>query len=100
MNYFRKFKQKRKELSLARAFFKQSRPKKISVFKISKDYSELPRRTIRANLSYIQAKRIQGRSEIFHNKASMDLTVDEFKFLTSTSWNRKYQFLTIDIMHR
>ena len=31
------------------------------------------------------------------DKASMDMTLDEFKYLTSTRWNEKYQPLTIDM---
>ena len=27
----------------------------------------------------------------------MDMTLDEFKYLTSTCWNEKYQRLTIDM---
>ena len=27
----------------------------------------------------------------------MDMTLDEFKYLTSTCWNEKYQSLTIDM---
>ena len=34
---------------------------------------------------------------IYQEKASMDMTLDEFKYLTSTCWNEKYQPLTIDM---
>ena len=27
----------------------------------------------------------------------MDMTLDEFKYLTSTCWNEQYQLLTIDM---
>ena len=38
------------------AMFKRSRHNKLSIFKIFQDYYELPKRTIRANISYIQTK--------------------------------------------
>ena len=34
---------------------------------------------------------------IYQDKASMDMTLDEFKYLTSTCWNKNYQPLTIDM---
>ena len=34
---------------------------------------------------------------IYQDKASMDMILDEFKYLTSTCHDRQYQPLTIDI---
>ena len=34
---------------------------------------------------------------IYQDKASMDKSLDEFNYLTSTCWNEKYQSLTIDM---
>ena len=34
---------------------------------------------------------------IYQDKASMDMTSDEFKYLSSTCWIEKYLFLTIDV---
>ena len=34
---------------------------------------------------------------IYQVKASMDMTLDEFEYLTGTCWNQNYQPLTIDI---
>ena len=34
---------------------------------------------------------------LYQDKASMDMTLNEFKYLTSTCWNEKYQALTIDM---
>ena len=34
---------------------------------------------------------------IYQDKSSMDMTLNEFKLLTSTCWNEKYQPLTIDV---
>ena len=34
---------------------------------------------------------------IYQDRASMDMTLDEFKYLTSTCWNEKYQPLTINM---
>ena len=34
---------------------------------------------------------------VYQNKASTDMPPDEFKYLTKTCWNEKYQPLTIDM---
>ena len=34
---------------------------------------------------------------IYPDKASMDMTLDGFKYLTITCWNEKYQPITIDM---
>ena len=34
---------------------------------------------------------------LYQDKASMDMTLKEFKLLTSTRWNKNYQPLTIDM---
>ena len=34
---------------------------------------------------------------LYQHKASVNMTLNKFKLLTSTCWNEKYQHLTIDI---
>ena len=34
---------------------------------------------------------------LYQDNASTDMTLDEFKNLTSTCWNEKYQLLTMDM---
>ena len=34
---------------------------------------------------------------LFQDKSSLDMTLNEFKLLTSTCWNENYQPLTIDM---
>ena len=33
----------------------------------------------------------------YQDKASMDMTLDKFKYITSSCWNEKHQLLTIDM---
>ena len=42
-------------------------------------------------------QRISDTFKIYQDKASMDMTLDEFKYLTSTCWNEKYQPPAIDM---
>ena len=82
------------------AMFKRSRHYNLSVFIISQDYYELPKRTIRANgnIYHIFKPNIfRDVLNIYQDKSSMDMTLNEFKLLTSTCWNEKYQPLTIDL---
>ena len=74
--------------------------KKLSVFIIIQDYYDLPKRTIRANgniYHIFKPNNFRGVQNLYQDKASMDLTVNDFKLLTSTCWNEIYQPLTIDM---
>ena len=83
------------------AMFKKSRQNKLSIFIISQDYYELPKRTIRANgkiYHVFKPNIFLHVRNVYQDQASMDMTLDEFKYLTSTCWNEKYQPLTIDMI--
>ena len=91
-----------KELNDSRvqAMFKRSRHNNLSIFIISQDYYELPKKTIRANgniYNIFKPNNILDVRNNYQDKASMDMTLDEFKYLTSTCWNKNYQPLTIDM---
>ena len=80
--------------------FKRGRHNISSVFIISQDYYELPKRTIRANgniYHIFKPNKFRDAQNLYQDKASMDMTLNEFKYLTSTCWNEKYQPLTIDM---
>ena len=81
--------------------FKRSRHKNLSIFIISQEYYELPKKTIRANgniYHIFKPNSFRDVQNLYHDKASsMDMTLNEFKLLTSTCWNEKYQPLTIDM---
>ena len=82
------------------AMFKRSRHNNLSIFIISQGYYELPKRTIRANgniYHIFKPSNFRDVQSLYQDKASMDMTLNEFKFLTSTCWNEKYQPLTIDM---
>ena len=74
------------------AMFKRSRHKNLSTFNISQDYYELPQKTIRAkgNIYHIfKPNNFLDVRNIYQDKFSMDMTLDKFKYLTSTCWNEK-----------
>ena len=80
--------------------FKRGRHNKISIVTISEDYYELPKRTIRANgniYHIFKPNNYRDVQNLYQAKASMDMTLNEFKLLTSTCWNKKNQPLTIDM---
>ena len=82
------------------AMFKRGRHNNLSIFIISQDYYELPKRTIRANgniYHIFKPNNFLDIRNIYQDKASMDMTLNEFNLLTSTCWNEKYQPLTIDM---
>ena len=82
------------------AMFKRSRHINLSIFIISQDYQELPQKTIRANgniYHIFKPNNFLDVRNIYQDKASMDMTLDESEYLTCTCWNDKYQPLTIDM---
>ena len=72
--------------SRVQAMFKRSRHNILSIFIISQDYYELPKKTIRANGNIyhtFKPNNFLDVRNIYQGKASMDMTLDEFKYLTS-----------------
>ena len=68
--------------SNVQAMFKQSRPANISVFMITQDYYELPKRTIRANGSLFHIFKPNNFRYVQHlhqDKASIDMTYRSLK---------------------
>ena len=77
-----------KELNHPRvqAMFKRSRHNNLSFFIISQDYYELPKRTSRANENIyhiFKPNNFRDERNLYQDKASMDMTLDEFKSFTS-----------------
>ena len=82
------------------AMFKRSRHNIFTIFTISQDYYKLPKRTIRANgniYHIFKPNNFRDVLNLYQDKSSMDITHNEFKLLTFTCWNEKYQPLTIDM---
>ena len=82
------------------AMFKRSRHNNLSIFIISQDYYELSKKTTRCNgniFHIFKPKNFRDVINLYQDKSSMDMTLSEFKLLTSTCWNEKYQPLTIDM---
>ena len=82
------------------AMFKRSRHNNLSIFIISQHYYELSKKTIRCNgniYHIFKSKNFRDVINRYQDKASMDMTLNEFKLLPSTCWNEKYQPLTIDM---
>ena len=81
------------------AIFKQSRHNNLSIFIISQDYYELSKKTIRANgniYHIFKPNNFRDVLNIYQDKGSMDMTLNDLKLSTSTCWNERYQPLTID----
>ena len=82
------------------AMFKRGRHNNLSIFIISQDYYELSKKTIRCNgniFHIFKPNNFLDVRNIYQDKASMDMTLNEFKLLTNICWNEKCQPLTIDM---
>ena len=81
------------------AVFKRSGHMNISIFIISQDYYGLPEKTILVNGNMhhrLKPNKFRVVRNLYQDKASMDNALKEFKFLTSTCWNEKYQPINIE----
>ena len=84
----------------AQAMIERSRRNKFFNFKFNQHYYELPKTSIRVNRNVYHIFKpniIRDVQNLSQDKASMDMTLHEFKYLTSPCWNEKYQPLTIDM---
>ena len=66
----------------------------------SQCYYELPKRTIRANgniYHIFKPNKFRDVQNLYQDKASMDMTLDEFNYLINACRNGKYQTLPIDM---
>ena len=92
--------QKEMDNPRVQAMFKRSRHNNLSIFLISQDYYELGKKTIRCNgniYHMFKPNNFRDVINLYQDKTSMDMNLNEFKYLTSTCWNEKYQPLTIDM---
>ena len=80
------------------ARFKRSRHNNLSIFIISQDYYELSKKNCNGNFFHIfKPNNFLDVRNLYQDKASMDMTLNEFKLLTSICWKKNYQPLTIDM---
>ena len=82
------------------AMFKRSRHNNLFIFIISQDYYELSKKTIRCNgniYHIFKPNNFRDVINLYEDKAYMDMTLNEFKLLTSTCWNKNYQPLANDM---
>ena len=80
--------------------FKRSRHNNLSVFIISQDYYEISKKTIRCNCNLyhiFKPNNFRDVQNLCQDKVSMDLTLNEFKYLTNTCCNEQYNPLTFDM---
>ena len=80
--------------------FKRCLHNNLSIFIISQDFYELPKRTILCNgniFPLFKPNIYLDVRNIYQDKASVDITLNEFKLITSTCWNKNYQPLAFDM---
>ena len=83
-----------------KAMFGRSRHNNLFIFLFSREYYELSKRTLRVNGNFYHIFKpniFRDVQYLYQDKASMDMTLDEIKYLTGTCWSEKYQPLFIDM---
>ena len=79
--------QKQMDDSRVQAMFKRSRHTNLSIFIRSQDYYELSKKTIRCNgkiYHIFKPNNYRGVQNLYQDKTSRDMTLNEFKILTSS----------------
>ena len=82
------------------AMFKGFGNNYLFIYIISKDFYELPKKTIRAkgNINQIfKPNNYRDVQNLYQDKASTEMTLNEFKLLTSSCCDERYPPLTIDM---
>ena len=82
------------------AMFKRSRHNNLSIFLISQDDYEISKKTIHCNGNIFHTFKPNNFLDVrnlYQDKASRVMTLDELKLLTSTCWDKNYQPVTIDM---
>ena len=85
------------------AKFERSRHDNICIFIFSRVYYERPKKTVRANgnIHHLQTITESNNNRhvqnLYRDKATADMTLNKFKFPSSSCWNGNYQPLTIDM---
>ena len=82
------------------AMFKRSRHNNLSIIIISQNYCELGKKTIRCigNIYHIfKPNNFRVVQNLYQDNASMDMTLNVIKYLTSICWDKHYQPLSIDM---
>ena len=79
------------------SMFKRCRHHNLSFFKISQDYYELPKRTFPMKISIMYSNNYRDVQNLYQDEAPMEMTLKNFKLLTSTRWNENYQPLIFDM---
>ena len=74
---------------------KLSRHNHLYIFIIIQDYYELPKKTNRANGNMyhnLKPNNFRDVQNLYQDKASIVMTPNKNKYLTSTCWDKKYQY--------
>ena len=92
--------QKEMEDPRVQAMFKRSRHNNLSIFIIRQDYYDLSKKIIRCNgniFHIFKPNNFRDVLNLYQNKSSMDMTLNEFKLSTSCCRTENYKPLTIDM---
>ena len=85
---------------IVQPMFERSRHNYLFIFIFSQDYYEIPKRTIPANgniYHIFEPNNFRDVQNLYQDKASMDMSPNEFKNVTSICWSEKNQAFTFDM---
>ena len=88
-----------KQKSSTDLFFTRGRHQNNDIYYISQSYFHLPKNTIRnnSNKSILFKQTLRDIILLFHDKAGLDMNLEEWKQLCRKAWENDYDYLQIQI---
>ena len=71
----------------------------VDFFHLAQNYFKLPRQTIRENANFICLfpQDLKNLNRIFDDHVGSDMTMEEFRQLCKTAWEKQHEFVIIDL---
>ena len=81
------------------SYYVRGRHRNVESFYLSQNYFKLPRQTIRENANFmcLFPQDHKNIHHIYHDHVSMDMTLDQFRYLCKQSWAHPHGFVVIDL---
>ena len=71
----------------------------VDCFYLAQKYFKLPRQTIieNANFIFLFSQDLKNLNHIFDDHVESDMTMEEFRQLCKTAWEKQHRFVIIDL---
>ena len=88
--------------NICELYYVRGRHSNVDCFYVAQNYFKLPRQTIRQNANFICLfpHDLKNLNHIFDDHVGSDLTMEEFRQLCKTAWEKQHLFVIIDLSNK